>query len=78
MMGGDGDDIRGYKGDVATVWTVISPTAESLPCAYFASINWPLNKVLPKGGGVAVQWLGGYHEGSWSGENPSIPPTAEL
>jgi hypothetical protein len=30
MMGGNGDNVRGYKGDIATVRTVISPTAKSL------------------------------------------------
>ena len=49
-MGGNGDNVRGYEGDVAAARTVISPTAKSLLRAYFVSINWPLNKVLPKGG----------------------------
>jgi hypothetical protein len=39
MMGGNDDNVWGYKGDVATVWTVISPTAKSLLRAYFASVD---------------------------------------
>ncbi len=40
------------------VHTVISPTAKSLLRAYFVSINWPLNKVLPKGGELLSSGLG--------------------
>ena len=58
MMGGNDDNVRGYKGDVAMVWTVISPTAKSLLRAYFVSINWPLNKVLPKGWELLSSGLG--------------------
>ena len=39
MMGGNGDNIRRYKRDVVRVWTVISPTTNSLMRAYFASVN---------------------------------------
>ncbi len=39
MRGGNDDNVRGYKGDVAMVRTVISPTAKSLLHAYYASIN---------------------------------------
>ncbi len=58
MMGGNGDNVWGYKGDVAMVQTVISPTAKSLLCAYFASVNWPLKKDLPKGGEFMPSSLG--------------------
>jgi hypothetical protein len=34
LMGGNGDDVWGYKGDVAAAQTVISPTAKSLLRAY--------------------------------------------
>jgi hypothetical protein len=58
LMRRNGDDVRGYEGDVAAARTVISPTAKSLLCAYFVSINWPLNKVLPKGGELLSSDLG--------------------
>jgi hypothetical protein len=57
LMGGNSDDVWGYKGDVVTARTVIPPTAKSLLRAYFVSVNWPLNKVLPKEGSCCpVTW----------------------
>jgi len=58
LMGGNGDDVRGYEGDVVAARTVITPTAKSLLRAYFVSVNWPLNKVLPKGGKLLSSDLG--------------------
>ncbi len=40
------------------VQTVIFPTETSLLRAYFVSVNWPLNKVLPKGGELLSSDLG--------------------
>ena len=58
MIKKNGVDVRGYKEDIMTVRTVISPTAKSLLRAYFASVNWPLKKVLPKGGELLSSGLG--------------------
>ncbi len=41
LMGGNGDDVRGYKGDVVAARTVIALTKKSLLRACFVSVYWP-------------------------------------